>query len=168
MKALTVWEPWATFLVKGPKRYETRTWRTSHRGPLAIHAAKRLDPDVMERCFGAAALEDDVDVLSPRAWPDTRLCQILGGHGIYMPDGFHPGHVLGVVELVDVYPAPEAPRNMVERHLGDFGEGRFAWQVRRVLELDEPLPARGQQGLWRWDAPARVEEALAREGLTLS
>lgn len=41
MKAITVWQPWASLLVSGRKRYETRSWATSYRGPIAIHAAKR-------------------------------------------------------------------------------------------------------------------------------
>ena len=41
MKAITVWQPWASLLVSGRKRYETRSWATTYRGPIAIHAAKR-------------------------------------------------------------------------------------------------------------------------------
>ena len=40
MKALTVWQPWASLIADGRKRYETRSWPTRHRGPLAIHAGK--------------------------------------------------------------------------------------------------------------------------------
>jgi hypothetical protein len=38
MKALTVCQPWAWAIIHAPKRIENRTWRTSHRGPLAVHA----------------------------------------------------------------------------------------------------------------------------------
>lgn len=40
MKALTLTQPYATLVAIGEKRLETRSWRTSYRGPLAIHAAK--------------------------------------------------------------------------------------------------------------------------------
>ena len=40
MKAITIWQPWASLLVSGRKRYETRSWATSYRGPIAIHAAR--------------------------------------------------------------------------------------------------------------------------------
>lgn len=46
MKALTVHQPWATLIAIGAKRLETRSWSTSYRGPLAIHAAKSR-PDYM-------------------------------------------------------------------------------------------------------------------------
>lgn len=40
MKAITVWQPWATLLGTGQKHNETRSWRTSYRGEILIHAAK--------------------------------------------------------------------------------------------------------------------------------
>ena len=39
MKALTVCQPWAWLIIHGPKRWENRSWKTSYRGPLGIHAA---------------------------------------------------------------------------------------------------------------------------------
>ena len=40
MKAITVWQPWATLLATGQKHNETRSWKTSYRGEILIHAAK--------------------------------------------------------------------------------------------------------------------------------
>ena len=40
MKALTIRQPWASLIAAGVKTIETRSWRTSYRGPLAIHAGK--------------------------------------------------------------------------------------------------------------------------------
>jgi hypothetical protein len=45
VKALTLWQPWASLIALERKLVETRSWSTSYRGPLAIHAAKRR-PDV--------------------------------------------------------------------------------------------------------------------------
>ncbi|WP_156090733.1 ASCH domain-containing protein, partial [Planktothrix paucivesiculata] len=41
MQALTIQEPWASLLVTGKKRYETRDWQRNYRGLLAIHAGKQ-------------------------------------------------------------------------------------------------------------------------------
>ena len=41
MKALSLWQPWASLVALRVKTIETRSWSTSYRGPLAIHAAKR-------------------------------------------------------------------------------------------------------------------------------
>ena len=40
MKALTLTQPWATLVAIDAKAIETRSWWTSYRGPLAIHATK--------------------------------------------------------------------------------------------------------------------------------
>lgn len=37
MKCLSVKEPWAELIASGVKWIENRTWKTSYRGPLAIH-----------------------------------------------------------------------------------------------------------------------------------
>ena len=42
MKALSLTQPWATLVVIGAKRIETRFWHTSYVGPLLIHAAKAI------------------------------------------------------------------------------------------------------------------------------
>jgi hypothetical protein len=42
MEALTLHQPWATAIAEGIKTIETRSWSTSYRGPLAIHAGKRM------------------------------------------------------------------------------------------------------------------------------
>ena len=45
MKAITIYQPWARLIANGVKTIETRTWQTRYRGPLAIHAAKKIDLD---------------------------------------------------------------------------------------------------------------------------
>lgn len=42
MKALSLWQPWASLMALGVKQNETRSWPTSHRGDLLICAAKRM------------------------------------------------------------------------------------------------------------------------------
>lgn len=42
MKALSVRQPWAWLIVHGHKPLENRSWATSYRGPLLIHAAKGM------------------------------------------------------------------------------------------------------------------------------
>src|SRR5690606_37683457 len=64
IKALSVWEPWASLIATGVKRHETRHWETTYRGPIAIQAAKTLD---------LAGAPDQLcqDVLGP-LWPKGR------------------------------------------------------------------------------------------------
>lgn len=41
--ALSLKQPWAALLTAGVKTVEVRTWPTSRRGPVLIHASKRPD-----------------------------------------------------------------------------------------------------------------------------
>lgn len=45
MRALSVRQPWAWLIIQGHKPVENRSRRTSHRGPLLIHAAKGMTSD---------------------------------------------------------------------------------------------------------------------------
>ncbi|WP_339303996.1 hypothetical protein [Paenibacillus sp. FSL R5-0519] len=38
-----------------------------------------------------------------------------------------------------------------EYHFGDYSDGRFAWQLDDVVQLQEPVPAKGQLSLWNWE-----------------
>ncbi len=40
IRALTLTQPWGSLVALEAKRIETRSWRASYRGWLAIHAAK--------------------------------------------------------------------------------------------------------------------------------
>lgn len=45
MKALSLWQPWASLIADGRKKIETRHWVLNYRGPLVIHAALKLDKE---------------------------------------------------------------------------------------------------------------------------
>ena len=49
MKVLTIKQPWATLIMQGDKRFEFRSWKTTYRGDLLIHAGKGIDKEAMKR-----------------------------------------------------------------------------------------------------------------------
>lgn len=49
IKCLSVWQPWAWLIVNGHKNVENRGWWTRYRGPLLIHASKKMDLDAGRR-----------------------------------------------------------------------------------------------------------------------
>ena len=51
MNCLSLVQPWATLLLSGAKRYETRCWSTSYRGLLGIHASRRWSADLDYLCL---------------------------------------------------------------------------------------------------------------------
>lgn len=78
MKALTICQPYAERIRLGLKPIENRTWPTSYRGPLLIHAGKSRDwmddgdeQRYPEMAFGAAvALSELVDCVQVEHLPE--------------------------------------------------------------------------------------------------
>lgn len=135
MKAITLWQPWATLIAIGAKRFETRSWATRYRGPLAIHASTHL------------VLKTD---LTPP------IGEALAPHGFYRPEDLPMGCVVCVVDLVEVDHTRSVMRysdfGPNEAHFGDYSYGRFAWRLANLRRVNN-IPAKGAQGLWNWTPP---------------
>lgn len=141
MKALTLWQPWATLVAIGAKRFETRSWATGYRGPLAIHSSKRFPAEAR-----------DLILQEPFA-------TALRGHPLPQ------GRVVAICELVGVFQVSISALRWVnatfpdEPAFGDWSIGRYVWQLADVYRFEEPIPAKGAQGLWAWESP--WEKAVA-------
>lgn len=76
-RCLTMHQPWASLLVRGIKMHEGRSWYTSHRGRLWIHAAaKEPDPDViaqMEQFYRSRTTDDGQQFDFPTEYPTSVL-----------------------------------------------------------------------------------------------
>jgi hypothetical protein len=144
IKALTLWEPWAILVVGGYKHWETRSWSTYYRGPLAIHAA-RQEPAECERLW---LVEYFSNPLHEMGYTGTAAHYLL-------PRGV----IVGWVNLVDVLPTRLVGGYVgaSEYALGDYSPGRFAWCLKEPYRLDIPMRASGRQGLWDWAVPTEFE-----------
>lgn len=144
IRTLTMTDPWGTLVVLGAKTIETRSWPTSHRGPLAIHIAKTLPPE-------AAAYCDD---------PPFRQALEIGGYHRQPDAGQNPwglplGHIVAVVWLDEVQKiTPAFQVKEPERRFGLFTTGRYAWIFSQVYRLATPIPVRGSLGVWEWHPPS--------------
>lgn len=73
MRALSIHQPWAWAILHTGKDIENRTWRTHHRGPMLVHAAKtRATFDRVADLF-----EDRFGVALP-AWDELDVRAIVG------------------------------------------------------------------------------------------
>jgi hypothetical protein len=180
VKCISLWQPWATLVVAGHKRIETRSWQTSYRGRLAIHAAKRWAADQIDLCgmqpFHRLLLPHFEDTA---ARPGRRVAVEEIPHGV----------LLGTVELADCLPIVEAGSlpagkpcialddesilrvwhpfeaggqkahsgdgylqvGEYEHALGDYSPGRFGWLLRDPKPLRTPVPLRGGRMLFEID-----------------
>jgi ASCH domain-containing protein len=73
MKALTLWQPWAWLVVHGYKDVENRGWMTSYRGPLLIHAGRKVDPEY-EAIAERALREFGIRIPSREELPQGVIC----------------------------------------------------------------------------------------------
>lgn len=155
MRVLTLTQPWATAVALGSKRIETRSWKTSYRGPVAIQAAKgysRAELRFMGSCWNwVGAL-----------WAaGARM-----GNGKPLEELLPFGKIIAVAQLEDCrstdcytqreLDTPRMPSDCenpglyawTERQMGDYSLGRFGFELGSVLALPEPVPVRGALGLW--------------------
>ena len=126
MKVLSIKEPWASLIMNGTKKIETRSWKTKYRGEIYIHAslskAKITKPEVYE-------LIKDMN--------------------------FKCGYIICKCNLVDcIYMTDEYVNDMKNNHYeeyicGHYEVGRYAWIVEDVKVI-EPIEAKGKLGLWNY------------------
>jgi hypothetical protein len=169
MKAITLTEPWASLVAIGVKTLETRSWSTSYRGPIAIHAAKTLprwaadflanDPDVL-RCFREAGLNPFTGRVGDRFLWNGRDPDYLKESATRWLMQSSRGHVVAITELIDCQATrlltedrwfSEPVLGEQELHFGDYTPGRFAFRLANVARLEAPVPATGALGIWDWD-----------------
>lgn len=159
MKALTLWQPWASLWVCGAKEFETRSWETSYRGPIAIHAGLAFNNSFPEEFAKAAheALKKAIPsftyihelsrgaIIATAELIDCHQIVLHGGRGL---PSTSPGWLetdRGIYEPTDQ-----------ELLFGDWTPGRYAWEIIDFKMLSKPIPAKGKQGLWNWALPPAV------------
>jgi hypothetical protein len=172
MLALTVWQPWASLIVGAPpsydelptppqKRIENRSWlppRALIGQRIAIHAAKKMDEDVLDAIH---------DVFLDKLYGEVRV-------PYWKPSAFPVGAIVGVTTLagavvawrdriVDAFRGPGGPDiDIGEDGRRFFNRKEFGWLLADRRALAEPVPFRGDRKLWTLpgDIAARVEEQL--------
>jgi hypothetical protein len=144
MRALTVWQPWASLIALGVKPYEFRRWpapRAYVGQRIAVHAGARpvkprevrvLIEDARDGNPGALVVE-----------PALRFLEAVLADPARAP----LGHVL----CTAVLGAPVLADRVVVANDSDRAEHfNFAWPLTELEPLVPPVPARGLQGLWEW------------------
>lgn len=157
MRVLTLTQPWASLVAIGAKQFETRSWGTSFRGRLAIHAAKGFPRWAQALCyqepFRSSLLADGMELFvqpdEQREYPAVST----------LPRG----QIIAMCHLVSAVPIEKSPWVIGEREaaFGEYRAGRFVWYLDDVRRFAEPIPARGKLGLWTFDHPALEQLATA-------
>ena len=141
MKVLSLTEPYATLIKEGNKKIETRSWKTSYRGEVYIHASKTKIPKV--------TLEN------------KELMALCANH----PLNF--GKIICKAELVDcIWMSKEYVLDMKQNYpqeylCGDYQEGRYAFVLENIVPLKNPIEVKGKLGLWDYYSEEEIMKVMS-------
>ena len=149
MKAITIWQPYASLIATGIKQYETRSWSTNYRGKILIHSAKR-----------------PVSLWLSILWKNAHL---LDGRMIACNASALPlGAIVAIADLVDCLEISETEslgkinkfsQTEAEIYCGKWEAKTFAWKLENIQPITIPVSAKGYQGLW--NPPDEIRNALS-------
>ncbi len=158
MKALTIWQPWASLIVAGAKPYEFRGWRfpPSMLGQrIVIHAAARkIDHREVSYMFEVLSKRElpayaryaaETCLIAEKALPV--LSRAVDGGGLPMSMGVGSA-VLGEprngIDIAEEFGVSRANDSNRDEH------ANWGWPMLEIEQWDTPIPARGAQGFWTW------------------
>lgn len=175
VKALSLWQPWASLLVHGLKRVETRgayfarpLARLIGKGPLLIHAAAKWSYEQSQYAHSG---------------PFYRALELIG----QQPQGRRPvdsmplGAVIGCVNVRAILPTDKVqwmPNHnryfgcdgysgtvvvgSWEKAFGDYSDGRIAIVTDEPRAFRKPVPLPGRQSIFQ------VPDAMVQTGLAFA
>lgn len=126
MKVISIKEPFATLIKDKVKTYETRSWKTNYRGEIYIHASMLLSKS------------ENVETANK-----------------YLKSEINPGYILCRCELIDCIPMTKEFIDYIysqtnESNYGRYEEGRYAWELKVLEVLQNPISAKGKLGIWNY------------------
>lgn len=153
MKALTIWQPWASLIMAGFKPYEFRGWevpRYVRNERIVIHAgARQLKKDEVAAIidqlangeFAGGMKTDAIAFLEDVLMDRRRLPRAAG---------------LGTVRLGEAKQSHELWPDQFEGY-SDSDRARvsnWAWPVSDIRHFEPIVPLNGHQGFWNWPYPS--------------
>lgn len=149
MKSISIRQPHASLIANELKRYETRSWQTSYRGPLLICASQtRMTIEARKQLVWDSMIPVRFWHFFLQASDPALTCSYIANEIVgydYQPFG----RALCIVDLETVIRiAFNGPFPKSEVPLGVWSPGHFAWQLDNVRRFVEPWPVKGRLGLF--------------------
>lgn len=160
MKCISILQPWATLIIIGVKRLETRSWNTKFRGEILIHASKKFTNEQHDTCifdpFYSKLLDTDFfDETKPACGLPTgaiigkvNLCHVVKSKYCFKDNEF---------EWTDYsktgHPVIKFPITDQELAFGDYSPNRYGWLLSDPVQFANPIPAKGKLSIWDYDLP---------------
>jgi hypothetical protein len=151
MKALTLWQPWASLIMIGAKPWEFRKWNFTDKPHLARLVGQRIVIHAGARPVKKFELED----ISER---------INEGESALVPEIASPfieKVLAGEIKLpmasalgTAVIGRPQRSFDLFKHIVADsdrLDHQMYAWPISEVQPFEQPVPAMGAQGFWNWN-----------------
>lgn len=139
MKAISLWQPWASLVALQEKLWETRSRQISHRGPIAIHAAKVTEHALIyTRCDPFKSAMERNAIADRKELPYGAIVAIA-----------NLSEIVTTTEWLRRFCKTPADRKADKEYcFGNYEPGRFAWHLENIRPLVKPLQMRGRQFVW--------------------
>lgn len=124
MKILTLKQPWASLVANGYKTYEFRSWKTSYRGDILIHAGLSTDIDALKRVQHYNL-----------NYPSKQIIAIA--------------HLDDCIQLT-----PELNKEICNSNPYVYGNKErtgYVWKLSNIRKIDNGDIVPGKLGLWNYD-----------------
>lgn len=150
MKALTIYQPWASLVMIGAKPYEFRRW--DYRQRERALAGQRIVIHASARPVRPIEVEDIIRRMSDRisslraetAMPLLKRLQAAHkARGIVELSAGLGTAIIGTPRLVSSLFSSPADSDRIDHHM-------YAWPLTDIQPFDAPMPCRGAQGFWTW------------------
>jgi hypothetical protein len=129
LKGLTIYQPWASLIAEGGRKFKTLGWYTSYRGPLLIHASPIFTEWARELSYNEPYLS------------------LLAAIGYRNPDTLPRGRLLAKCVLWDCRRFDSHKREWNRILPIECADG-YVWCFEAVELLQNSIPMKGGQGLW--------------------
>ncbi|MFY9351665.1 MAG: ASCH domain-containing protein [Sphingobium sp.] len=163
MKALTIWQPWASLIIAGAKPFEFRRNRPPRSivgQRIVIHAGK-MAVDRDQVAFMRDAIEEE--------WhPEVAELCLHADKALPVLEAFLRGELpmaagIGTAIVGEARLGTDIARQFGIQRANDSDrddQANWGWPMLDIEPWPAPVPARGMQGLWPWPDAASFAEAL--------
>jgi hypothetical protein len=148
MKAISIWQPYASLIIHGHKVVETRGWA----------APKSIIGQTIAIASTANIKREQRD-----AYNDEEFQYFYKDTGLPDLENLPCGYALGTAMIVGCDLITESlveDVSLEELSYGWWDYGRYAWHLSQARPFPEPIRCKGNQGIWEWD----VFDDLNQEG----
>jgi hypothetical protein len=150
MKALTLWQPWASLIMIGAKPYEFRRWNFADRPGLRKLIGQRTIVHAGARPIKKGELEDIRDRIDEG---ESALVAAVARPFIQdLIDGKTTVPLAAALGTA-IFGEPRKSFDLFKHFVADsdrLDQQMYAWPVSDPQPFPDPAPASGAQGFWKW------------------